>query len=174
MSTSFSRELLPALKDKLDTRAKRIGIPESAYYLEVRDNGSGAVLFIHEEKSTGEVLDTEILRVDAGTPDGCTLSVRSPASAAAGSPTGCSGAETGPDGWDRFTFTDLSPDTVKQIPLYAADILQYEFEVYETDAEPFECCSRNYTCSIRGECLHPDQMYAKACIFRKTLPGGSR
>jgi hypothetical protein len=174
MGTSFSSELLPAVKEKLMTRAKRTGIPETALHFAPADDGSGAVICIREQKSSGDILDTEIIRLDAASPDGCRLSVRGPALSEAGSPRGATGSETAPDGWSSFTYGDLSDETVKYISLYSADILEREFGKYETDAEPFECCSRNYTCSIRGECLHPDQMYAKACLFRKTLPGNIR
>ena len=172
MGTVFESVLFPALDEKLQARAKRTGIPASCICLKPSDDGTGASLYIHEQKSSGEVLDTEIMRFDSGETGTCTVSVRTLASDAAGPLKGSADAGTDTYGWQSFCCGDLAEDTVKRISLYAADILQYEFDAYETDAEPFECCSRNYTCSIRGECLHPDQMYAKACLFRKTLPNG--
>lgn len=165
----ISIDLYPVIREKLDTRAKRIGIPSTAVYLEESESTPCAKLFIREQKNATDVLCTEIMRFEISGEDMIRISVRKSVLSKAGAPKEAID-DPDTDEWHSFRYESSSEDTIKQISLYAADILQYEFEDYETDAEPFECCSRNYTCSIRGECLHPDQMYAKACLFRKTLP----
>ena len=37
----------------------------------------------------------------------------------------------------------------------------------------FGCCSRYNECSDAKKCLHPDQMYATACAYRKNLENGN-
>lgn len=165
----LSTDLVTAVREKLDTRAKRLGIPSSAVLLDAPVNSLKAALFICEQKSGTDVSRTKIMHFEILGNDTIRISVRETVLSKAGLPKDAVN-ESDADGWHSFRYVNVSEDTLKQISLYAADVLQYEFEDYETDAEPFECCSRNYTCSIRGECLHPDQMYAKACLFRRTLP----
>lgn len=38
--------------------------------------------------------------------------------------------------------------------------------------ETFGCCSRYKECSAAEKCLHEDQMYATACMYRKNLENG--
>lgn len=155
--------------EKLEVRSKRIGIPQRAYYLKETEPGREASLFI----CGGEDDDTvEILRLSCHSDGSCSAAVRQKVCSASGSPKGFSGENSMHDGWHGFDYKVLSDETAKCISLYAADILEHEFGLFETNAQPFDCCSRQYTCSIRGECMHPDQLYAKACLFRKTLPGG--
>ena len=169
MSMDLSTDLVTAVKEKLDARAKRIGIPSSAVLLDAPVNSLRAALFICEQKNGMDVSRTAIMHFEILGEDTVCISVRETVLSKAGPPKDAVN-ESDADGWHSFRYVNVSEDTLKRISLYAADVLQYEFEDYETDAEPFECCSRNYTCSIRGECLHPDQMYAKACLFRRTLP----
>ena len=39
-------------------------------------------------------------------------------------------------------------------------------------AEPFGCCSRYISCSNEKQCVHPDVLHSKGCIYRKNLESG--
>ena len=164
-------DLTAAIKEKLDARAKRVGIPERAYCLKETEPDRLASLFISGNEGDGTA---EILRLSCS-PDGkCSVFVRETAFQNSGSPRDFSASASLPDEWHCFEYAQSNEDAARCISLYAPGILEYEFGLFETNAEPFECCSRQYTCSIRGECLHPDQLYAKACIYRKTLLTGNK
>ena len=164
-------DLTAAVKEKLDARAKRVGIPERAYSLEETEPGRKASLFISGEEDDETV---EILRLDFSSDGHFSVLVRKTAFDNSGSPKGCAESASLSCGWHSFEYAQSDEDAARNISLYAAGILEYEFGLYETNAEPFECCSRQYTCSIRGECLHPDQLYAKACRYRKVLLSGNK
>lgn len=165
-------DLISAVSDKLEARARRIGIPEGV--LVISEYGDGTrLLSIREEQKEGSDLLTGIVRfgISAGS---AFVSVRSDTIPQSGSPRGVCSSDLPEDGWTRFSYEAPSEESLKNIALFIADAAQYEFERYDTNAGPFECCSRQYTCSIRGECVHPDQMYAKACIYRKVLESGNK
>ena len=163
-------DLTSAVREKLEIRARRVGIPERAYSLKETEPDRTASLVISGDEGDDAV---EILCMSVSAEDLCSVLVRESSFRHSGSPKGSAESSSHPCGWHRFDYT-VSADAVRLIALYAADILEYEFSIFETVAEPFECCSRQYTCSIRGECLHPDQLYAKACKYRKILLAGNK
>ena len=43
---------------------------------------------------------------------------------------------------------------------------------YSSSADSFGCCSLFKECSAEGKCLHSNQLYSKACIYRNSLEQG--
>ena len=163
-------DLTGSVTEKLTARSRRVGIPDRAVLMEVTDPGSIASLYLCGDDGSR----TEIIRLTCRKDDSCSVYVREPAFSHSGVPKDASGDCAGDDGWHMIDYAVPDEETARRISLYCADVLEFEFGVLETDAEPFECCSRQYTCSIRGECLHPNQLYAKACKYRKTLLSGNK
>lgn len=68
------------------------------------------------------------------------------------------------------------------IPLGNADALDYYIklafagmDMYITEnysAEAFGCCSRYIECSDAKKCIHPDQLHAQGCMYKKNLDSG--
>ena len=164
-------DLISTVTEKPDVRAKRIGIPGRAYSIRENTTGTTASLFICGNEGDDVV---EVLRLSCPQEGSAAVCVRQSACDHCGVPNGPAVGCVLPEGWHSFDYPLDEADAARYISLYAADILEYEFGLYETKAEPFDCCSRQYTCSIRGECLHPDQLYAKACSYRKTLLTGNQ
>lgn len=60
------------------------------------------------------------------------------------------------------------------------DVLEYskQFSRIFTDimessgGDPFGCCSRYIQCSDAKKCIHPDPVFASACMYRKNLESG--
>lgn len=171
MDQTVLTDINHSVMEKLETRSKRVGIPMRAFTLEENEAGRSSSLYICGDEGDPR---TVILRIICDNDASCSVYVREEALSRSGLPRGYSDESPLPDGWHRFSYMPFNEEAVKYISLYAADILEYEFSIFETNAEPFDCCSRQYTCSIRGECLHPDQLYAKACIYRKTLLTGNK
>ncbi len=166
--------LLDKIRDKIRTRAARIGIPEKALTYDMTGPCSAALSLL-EPVEGGPDRVTGIMQLSSD--PGCEQFIIS-VSADAVPGSGVSGSETradgSADGRTELIFDPVNEDAVKSICLFAADAVQFEFERYESIAEPFECCSRQYTCSIKGECVHPDQLYAKACRYRSVLASGNK
>lgn len=171
MDNGILSELSGSVMEKIEVRARRVGIPERGYMTDVTEPGRSSSLFICGNEGDAR---TEILRLSVGEDCSCSVSVREDSFSCKGAPGGYSTEVTAADGWHIFSYRQFNEEAARYISLYSADIIEFEFSIFETDAEPFDCCSRQYTCSIRGECLHPDQLYAKACIYRKTLLTGNK
>lgn len=52
------------------------------------------------------------------------------------------------------------------------ECIQNGIDNYVPKAAGFACCSRYEGCSASGSCIHPNQLYAKACQYRKNLEAG--
>ena len=88
-------DLTAAVREKLDARAKRVGIPERAYSMEETEPGRLASLIISGNEGDGTV---EILRLSCS-PDGqCSVLVRETAFQNSGSPRDFSASASLPDG----------------------------------------------------------------------------
>jgi len=177
MATELIRDVLALIQEKIAIRSKRIGVPENAVSIvpSVSEGSSGCshyTLQLVENLADGSVLYSELMTLSfAGScvPLKITATVEEDIADTIRISQKASAAESDMSGHKAFRFECSTPDDAAPLALFAADVMQNGFESYETHAEPFACCSRQYTCSIKGECLHPDQMYAKACLYRKTL-----
>ncbi len=54
---------------------------------------------------------------------------------------------------------------------YIAKTIDYDIENYRTSYN-FGCCSSFEKCSDNKKCLHKDNLYARACSYRKNLENG--
>ena len=180
--TVTQSQLFVSITEKLDTRSKRIGLSRSTLHLDpvsTEDGSCRSTLTLTETVrrgdpgiETGEKIDSVILQVSAGNTDTVSFAeistdpvyaekVRLPGCATAAGP--------GDDGKTHITFDLSSEESLRQFCLFIADIASAAFDLYEPVSDPFETCSRCYTCGIKGECLHPDQMYARVCRTRASI-----
>ena len=58
-----------------------------------------------------------------------------------------------------------------ELESYISKIIEDNIDSFEP-SERFGCCYRYRECSAAKKCLHPDQVYAKACWYRKNLEAG--
>ena len=72
----LSTDLVTAVREKLDTRAKRIGIPSSAVLLDAPVNSLRSTLFICEQKNDMDVSRTAIMHFEILGEDTVCISVR--------------------------------------------------------------------------------------------------
>lgn len=55
---------------------------------------------------------------------------------------------------------------------YLSDSIRYAVECYTPKAESFACCARYDECSEQKKCVHRNQLYSKACQYRRNLEAG--
>ena len=55
---------------------------------------------------------------------------------------------------------------------YLSDSIRYAVEHYTPKAESFACCARYDECSDEKRCVHRNQLYSKACQYRRNLEDG--
>lgn len=67
---------------------------------------------------------------------------------------------------------------------FNSSLLQYDFDINDLSKilntifldsmsfQSFGCCSKYKECSYAKKCLHSDQLYATACMYRKNLESG--
>ncbi len=55
---------------------------------------------------------------------------------------------------------------------YFKNLIEHEYNMYTGKSDAFGCCSRYKECSDAHKCIHVNQMYAKACMYRKNLENG--
>lgn len=70
--------------------------------------------------------------------------------------------------WCKILLTNKD-DVFMYIKQFAAI---YNDLLAVTSGEQFGCCSRYKQCSDAKKCLHPDTLFAAACIYRKNLEEG--
>lgn len=72
------------------------------------------------------------------------------------------------DPWIRVLFN--SQDELKQ--MYSLFLKIYDEAYLMFSAESFGCCSRYEICSDEKRCIHPDQLFARSCMYRSNLLKG--
>ena len=55
---------------------------------------------------------------------------------------------------------------------YIKEVTEYTLNNYEPKASSFSCCSRYLECSDAKRCILGNQLYSKACTYRKNLDSG--
>ncbi len=78
---------------------------------------------------------------------------------------------------------ELQSDNINMHVLYAANsssltkyvenCTKYAIATYVSKASPFGCCGKFEECSDAKRCLHENQLYSKACAYRKNLEAGN-
>ena len=180
--TVTQSQLFDSITEKLDTRSKRIGLSRSTLHLDPlnREDGSCVYSLTLTEIvrrgdpgiETGEKIDTVLLQVSAGNTDtvsSAEISTEPLYAEKVRMPDCASVAGSCDDGKIIITFDTSSEESLRKLCLYIADLASAAFDLYDPVSDPFETCSRCYTCGIKGECLHPDQMYAKVCRTRASI-----
>ena len=56
---------------------------------------------------------------------------------------------------------------------YIKSLVSYALVHYHSYEDPFGCCSRYLQCSSLKKCIHPNQLFATACMYRKNLIKGN-
>lgn len=68
----------------------------------------------------------------------------------------------------RVRFAETSPS----LPWYIKQHTVYCYQGYISKARSFGCCHRFKECSDAKKCLHPNKLYATACMYRNHLDAG--
>lgn len=75
------------------------------------------------------------------------------------------------DGFVKYDIPLNNPEALEYyIKLVYVGIDKYIVENYS--AESFGCCSRYIECSDEKKCIHPDQLHAQGCMYKKNLDAG--
>lgn len=64
--------------------------------------------------------------------------------------------------------------TSYSVCIYEPDLIEDKraFKNYSPKASSFACCARYEQCSDAKKCIHANQLYSKACEYRKNLESG--
>lgn len=60
----------------------------------------------------------------------------------------------------------------KNLSSYFKRLIEKAVDSYLSKADMFGCCSKFNQCSDARKCLHENQLYSKACFYRKNLEAG--
>lgn len=70
-------------------------------------------------------------------------------------------------------FSRISFSTIEEITSLSYTLSEIAIDILsEVGGENFGCCSRYEACSDAKKCIHPDQLFARACSYRRNLEQG--
>lgn len=74
---------------------------------------------------------------------------------------------------DDEEWTRIAIESIKDVLRHAKPLsVIYMLILSEFGGESFGCCSRYIECSDAKKCIHPNQLTAMACIYKKSLESG--
>lgn len=62
--------------------------------------------------------------------------------------------------------------TTEECIAYLLESVRFAVKNYKAKASNFACCSRYIQCSAEKKCIHPNQLFSKACAYRKNMENG--